>query len=228
MYMQSEAQWKSGKSRKAIQGQASKDSVSKMRNAVPVIGGVFPSYKLKESLFGNGAVIQRVKFSDTTWAPEGEEGENAPFNEDQQAMIYNGLDKACTQLGNAMGFLDSQLGMEKVSHRLGLQLLCDALCDMLDVLRDNDLTIFPFKDSTSYGQSMEKRREISINILNHKKVNDVAKTLLHESFHIIGGCHGVTEIGDSHCRDVALSLIKGKRTIRSMNADSVAQFVMEC
>ena len=54
---------------------------------------------------------------------------------------------------------------------------------------------------------MEKRREISINILNHKKVNDVAKTLLHESFHIIGGCHGVTEIGDSHCRDVALSLI---------------------
>ena len=95
-------------------------------------------------------------------------------------------------------------------------------------MRDDVLRIFPLKECTSYGSSMEKRREISINILNHKKVNDVAKTLLHESFHIIGGCHGVTEIGDSHCRDVALSLIKGKRTIRSMNADSVAQFVMEC
>lgn len=228
MYMQSEAQWKSGKSRKAIQGQASKDSVSKRRNAVPVIGGVFPSYKLKDALFGNGAVIQRVKFSDTTWAPEGEEGENAPFTLAEKKMMEEGLQKARGQLGKAKRYLWIRLGQETPRYLLGINLICDALDKVYEVLSDEKLEIFPITNPGIYGQAAIGAKEISINISNHSNDNDVAKTLLHETFHIIGGGYKYTEFGDSGSKDSALSNIKGKKSIDAMNADSFAQFVMKC
>ncbi|MCM1102513.1 MAG: hypothetical protein NC409_00230 [Clostridium sp.] len=116
--------------------------------------------------------------------------------------------------------------------------LKDAIEKIIKVLLSPKLEIYPLNKKW-LGQAQEGYNQISINMaLLHKcdvQQNDllfsIAKTLIHEAFHIIGGCVK-GESNDDVCegdmsKEVALKKIEDK-AISSIDADFFAQFVMMC
>ncbi len=97
------------------------------------------------------------------------------------------------------------------------------------VLTDPDLEIYYLNDPGFLALSTPSGpRQISLNVSVHTNVNDIAKSLIHECFHI--ACKGKTEEETSCDKDItgALADINKRRKNITINPDSFAQFVMLC
>lgn len=139
---------------------------------------------------------------------------------------YQGKLNAALQV--AVSHLDNALNDSLVANNTIIQ---GAIQGVKNVLNDQDLEIYPLTGGY-YGQAQERHNQISINMdLLHNNAYALAKTLIHEAFHIIGGCQGRTmdsTCDDSMSKDAAFSYIHRKRGISTMVADYFAQFVMQC
>lgn len=100
------------------------------------------------------------------------------------------------------------------------------------------LQIYPMCIAGTYGLSGYNEYAISINInLLNGKVEQMAKTLIHEVFHIIGGCWNVDSDTGEHTpkaetRSTSKNIsylyqqLNGAK-LEDMNADTFAQYVMQ-
>ncbi len=136
-------------------------------------------------------------------------------------------------IGIALFHLERALTEENVKKNSTIK---DAIEKVMEVLQNNGLEIYPL-DKKWYGQAQAGYNQISLNVfLSHKNKRDflysIAKTLIHEAFHIIGGCKE-GQSNDSICldrvsKDGAFKKIASRDNIESMEADDFAQFVMKC
>ena len=177
------------------------------------------------------APIQTVKFANHeyykdsgtyTWTPE------------DQNQITDAINNALTHLNNAHNYI--------INSRPDLTIIDNAIIAVYNVLTDENLTIFPLSNRCrSYGLSAKGACEISISLIHNKTLFDFSKTLIHEAFHIIGGCMeyknnptdkrmidpDITCENDMEQID-ALQYIMPHENIIKMSADHFAQFVMKC
>lgn len=98
------------------------------------------------------------------------------------------------------------------------------------VLTCPSLEIYKLDDSDNLALSSPKGpRQISLNIVAHSRdVNNIAKTLIHECFHIACGGLIKEETSCTESNEGALAEITGKTSSDEINPDSFAQFVMTC
>jgi len=107
-----------------------------------------------------------------------------------------------------------------------------AIEEVIKVLKAQDLKIYPLDEEECCGMAMSGENAISINIeLLSGNSFGIAKTLIHEAFHIIGGCDN--EEFDNSCSNFlekyeAWKLIGVLKTKDKMCADAFAQFIMRC
>lgn len=151
---------------------------------------------------------------------EWEEGEEKAFWDTVDA----GLAMAVDQLGKEIRKSSPESGHAKA---------------VSDVLTDEKLKIYPMVDSGRVGQSAYGKKEISleVNALN-ENVFEMAKTLIHEAFHIVGGCWQIDKSGsyvydsnlDVGCTSqnahwIYKTYLQGKERI-NIRADAFAQYIM--
>lgn len=110
---------------------------------------------------------------------------------------------------------------------------------VLDILNDDNLKIYPMVGGGRVGQAAYQERAISLEVnslINNE--HEMAKTLIHEAFHIIGGCWKIDEKGnrvyneklDVECKakglyDIYYREFRGKELICT-KADAFAQYIM--
>lgn len=109
---------------------------------------------------------------------------------------------------------------------------------VLNVLNSDELQIYPMLIAHTYGLSGYNEYAISLNInLLNKKNEQMAKTLIHEAFHIIGGCWIVDPVTGNHTpkaetRSISTNVnylyrqLNGA-ALEDINADTFAQYVMQ-
>lgn len=110
---------------------------------------------------------------------------------------------------------------------------------MYNILNDDNLKIFPMVKPGYDALSACGILEISLEINALNKYNEkMAKTLIHEAFHIMGGCFKVvkgklkydprldTEEKSEDVGEIRQHLIRNSANILRIKADSVAQYMM--
>ena len=131
-----------------------------------------------------------------------------------------------------------ELALEKLNKALSDQcindniVIKDAIESVIGIFTDEELEIFPLFENY-YGQARQGFKQISINMeLLQDKPFALAKTLIHEAFHIIGGCKKGKSLdlicADHTTKEAAFANICRKRSRETMDADFFAQFVMQC
>lgn len=133
----------------------------------------------------------------------------------------------------ALNCLNSALNENDVQDN---DIIKKAIINVIKILQDPKLEIYPLKEKC-YGKSAAGSKQISINVALARKTEEIsgllyslAKTLIHESFHIIGGCTSDSKdksCSDSVTKEDAFDFIS-KKDIKDMAADYFAQFVMQC
>lgn len=175
--------------------------------------------------------IQMVRFADHEYKKT--PGTYTWTHEDQ-ARINTAIANALTHLCNAHNYV--------ISNGSSLAIIANAIKAVYNVLSNDTLSIFPLSNrSSSYGLSAKGACEISISLIHNCTLFDFSKTLIHEAFHIIGGCmkykNNPTDKRmidpDITCEDDmeqidALKYIMPHDDIIKMSADHFAQFVMKC
>ncbi len=116
-----------------------------------------------------------------------------------------------------------------------------AITGVIDVLAEEKepLYIYPLFKRSCFGEAAEGKHEISLTVSRQMSDFELQKTLIHEAFHIIGGCQEYkdetgewVETPDDPCDDNlkgsdALGFIRVHNNIRDMSADHFAQFIMK-
>ena len=108
------------------------------------------------------------------------------------------------------------------------------------ILNSRDLVIYPMVSKDRDGQSAYDKWEISLDVNKlNKDIDRMAKTLIHEAFHIIGGCFKM--VNGQHVYNAALDTANDSESIDDMyqemsdarfklidvRADTFAQYVMK-
>lgn len=114
------------------------------------------------------------------------------------------------------------------------KIIIDAIRNVINILEAQNLEIYPFFGKSD-GLAKIDEYKISIRttlITQEKNLYRLEKTLIHEAFHIIGGCVK-GESNDSICeenvdKDGAFEKIVSKESIGQMEADDFAHFIMRC
>ncbi len=157
--------------------------------------------------------------------------------EDAKNNIRCGILGALADLNKAGEYLQRKQNQNRTNKRATRSnfpipgYLPDAVRKVANVLSSEGLVVFPLVDGSAYGKSAKGPYEISININITADTFNLKKTLIHEAFHIIGGC---TDEGcDTTCpndmeRDTAFEEICCKESIETVSADCFAQFVIRC
>lgn len=154
--------------------------------------------------------------------------------------INRALMDAITHLEGAINYLNDLISHTKQESKRKSEdkiekynTVLNVVQKVRDVLQNGGLQIFPL-EAKCYGLSQKGPRQISINVALHRENSNLlyslAKTLIHESFHIIGGCTSNkrdTSCNDSLKKEEALKSIYLEE-IKNMAADYFAQFVMQC
>ncbi len=141
--------------------------------------------------------------------------------------VTNGITLAIRQLDRVM---EAWIQESVPNHPLAIYAQ-----SIKEVLEDDDLWIYPLNMTGYYGMSSYNKRAISVSI-NIRTEESMAKTLIHEGFHIIGGCWEITPDGKHEPRkdetsDTATRIdhlydkMAGK-DITDINADTFAQYAM--
>lgn len=145
---------------------------------------------------------------------------NAPGISDEQkdkfnTLVQGGLNIATQLLNNVMN---------NMSYNDQIK---DYAKDVAEVLSDGNLEIYPMNKAGILGQAAMGLHQISLNVNLIKGETEMAKTLIHEAFHIIGGC---IDIEEKECRSYnfnnILKKMKKEKNIAYIQADDFAQFVM--
>lgn len=111
---------------------------------------------------------------------------------------------------------------------------------ILQVLQNQDLEIYPIVNQNIFGQSEYNKMKISleVNLLNGD-VEQMAKTLIHEAFHIIGGCFKIengnhvydenldTPNNSTNIPEMYQEMSQNSSNILNVRADTVAQYIMQ-
>lgn len=138
-------------------------------------------------------------------------------------------------ISEAIKHLDNALNDEKVGKNWVIK---KAVQDVKEILENPKLEIYPFFGKSD-GLAEQKKEQISISttlivgaLNSNEKLYRLEKTLIHEAFHIIGGCTK-DESNDLICKDdveknIAFKKIESKSNIKEMEADDFAQFIMQC
>lgn len=210
-----------GTVRKASSDRINRRESSQSRKNIPPISRALSS----------STPIQVVRFADHeynktlgtyTWTHE------------DQVRINTAIANALTHLCNAHNYV--------ISSRSNLAIIDNAIKAVYNVLSNDTLSIFPLlNDEDSFGMASKGACEISISLKHNRTSFNFSKTLIHEAFHIIGGCWDIVdeegnvleEVPDEKChgrtgRDSALKTLLQQGDIRRMSADHFAQFVMKC
>lgn len=117
--------------------------------------------------------------------------------------------------------------------------VCKYAKAVLDVLSDDQLEIYPLFYKGRLGQSSYGTKAISLAVNDLKgNVHETAKTLIHEAFHIAGGCWKITKKG-RHLYDSKLDIVCKAKTHKYLHnkylknkvmarvpADAFAQYIM--
>lgn len=147
-------------------------------------------------------------------------GDFCEVTQKEREDIMNAICRAKAKLKKALS--DSLLN--------GYECIKKAISEVLDVFEKKPLIIYPLKSDDTLGKAAKEDYKISINIEKlHGKIVILTKTLIHEAFHIIGGCTGDNDIpcDNGMSKRDAFAEIKDC-SIADMNADVFAQFVMKC
>lgn len=165
-------------------------------------------------------------------------GDEIEWNDDQEKeQFWNTVDR---------GLELAQEKLKKVKEIKGF--LGTYATFVLAILSCSDLEIYPMTDDDGtgiYGQSAFAQVQISLEVNRHKgNPWETAKTLIHEGFHIYGGCWKINDApdrspGDPHlvydqqldteCNSNDMDEIYGELAGRDklrVRADAFAQFVM--
>lgn len=138
-------------------------------------------------------------------------------------------------ISEAIKHLDNALNDEKVAKH---PVIKKAVQDVKVILENPKLEIYPFLGNSD-GLAEQNKEQISISttliagaLNSNEKLYRLEKTLIHEAFHIIGGCTE-DESKDLICEDnveknIAFEKIVSKKRIQQMEADDFAQFIMQC
>lgn len=168
--------------------------------------------------------IQMLKFMDRPYFAE-EGSPTYSWATKDKEMIESAKTTAISHLEAA------QAGLASLPENSFKRIMEPAIKNVKEILGDQNLEIYPLTGD-SYGMAQRGSRQISINIVRlRNNLNTLAKTLIHESFHIIGGC--TSEDYDIICDG---NLSKGKAyeeiskvsDISVMPADYFAQYIMKC
>lgn len=180
---------------------------------------------------------------------------------DHQGTIHewskNDINRMNRAIKNAITHLDkAEKFLEEENSCNMYDIIIDAVRRVRSVLagEDGELSIFPLPLSyqkerknkedeyvVCYGMSLKDKHEMSICIELHESDSKLSKTLIHEAFHIIGGCMPYKKTltskklfdPDLLCSDdveqnAALTSIQRYKDIIKIPADLFAQFVMRC
>lgn len=169
------------------------------------------------------------------------------WSKDDIEDINRALADAIIHLDRAIEYLDGEIISSDTKKNSEAKIkkykiILDAVQQVRGVLQGTKtLQIFPYNDEESYAKAQQGYHQISINmnfLKAHENKSDnkasyfyaLAKTFIHEAFHIIGGCLKGADgsCGDSVSKEVALNNIYRKESIKTMQADDFAQFVMQC
>lgn len=189
-----------------------------------------PMHPISRAL-SSSTPIQMVRFADHEYKKT--PGTYTWTHEDQ-ARINTAIANALTHLVNAHNYV--------INSRSNLAIIDNAIKAVYNVLSNDTLSIFPLSNrNSSYGVSAKGACEISISLKHNRTPFDFSKTLVHEAFHIIGGCmkykNNQTDKrmidSDITCEDDmeqidALKYIMPHDDIIKIPADLFAQFVMKC
>ncbi len=150
------------------------------------------------------------------------------WKESYKVIIQSARMIAITQLGKA-------LSNNLISNK---SVIKTAIEDVKDKLENKIFKIYPLIGCATDARAMAGKDEISIRttliwsiVGGEEKSFRLAKTLIHETFHIIGGCDNNNAdelIEDSTDQATAFLKISDCETIENMCADAFAQFVMMC
>ena len=165
-------------------------------------------------------------------------GDEIAWDDDQEKeQFWNTVDR---------GLALAQEKLKKVKEIKGF--LGTYATFVLAILSSSDLEIYPMTDDEGtgmYGQSAFAQAQISLEVNKHNGDSwETAKTLIHEGFHIYGGCWKINDDpdrspGDPHlvydlqldteCNSNDMDEIYGELAGRDklrVRADAFAQFVM--
>ncbi len=172
---------------------------------------VVQMYEPQESPFEQNTVIE--------WKNEGEKNE-----------FWDTVDK---------GLILAVEQLEKVIAQQENKCLKKYALEVKGILAYDKLKIYPMTNAGIYGKSSYFVNEISLNVnLLKRKDLEMAKTLIHEAFHIIGGCWRIDPISGHHDYDANLDTpcnLKDideiyseiqDRNLENIRADAFAQYVM--
>ncbi|MCC8186741.1 MAG: hypothetical protein LIP08_04315 [Bacteroides sp.] len=120
--------------------------------------------------------------------------------------------------------------LDKAENYMGISdIIKSCISSVRAVLTDPDLEIYYLDVKNFFALSTPSGpRQISLNLSIHKDEKDIAKSLIHECFHI--ACQGKIQ-GETSCsKNIkgALTDINKRRKTTTINPDSFAQFVMSC
>ena len=191
---------------------------------------------ISEDCPGDGGIIQMYKFMEQPHPQTGETDFCWDSDDERKTFMSNlseGMESAIFSL--ILFNMEVSLSEKKDVHMLRL---AEYAREVQKVLADKDLEIYPMCDSDLLGLSQYNVNQISINVNKHEDPEEIAKTLIHEAFHIIGGCfdlvsgpNGVERVPkeEQACNassSVILRSIKGLPK-EKINADTFAQLIMQ-
>lgn len=159
------------------------------------------------------SLMQCVKFNNSIFAT----GDRSPWGSKQKADVNVAIATGSTLLNDALSATADPIILQ-----------CIPL--VKNVLDDTDLEIFKLTDPSFLAFSVPRGpHQISLNInLHNGNIQEIAKTLIHECFHIAcGGISGPTEewTCNKNKADSLLEII-GKASSDEINPDSFAQFIV--
>ena len=189
-----------------------------------------PQIIQKQDKDESGNIIQLYQPMDTTYGNEEIEWDDA----NEKTSFWDTVDKG---FANARQHLNNTIQARKNKGNPDAPLAQYAQA-VLNVLNSDTLQIYPMCITDTYGLSGYNEYAISINInLLNGKVEQMAKTLIHEAFHIIGGCWIVdsdtgkytpkTETPEDSINIPYLYDQLNDKELKDMNADTFAQYVMQ-
>lgn len=184
----------------------------------------------EQSKYQSDNIIQLYTANNTTYSGEEIEWSNEEEKTEFWKTVADGFTNARQHLNNTM-----QAWKDEGNPDAPLAQYAQAV---LNVLNSDTLQIYPMCIAGTYGLSGYNEYAISINInLLNGKVEQMAKTLIHEAFHIIGGCWAVDPTTNvrtpkTETRSTSKNIsylyqqLNGAK-LEDMNADTFAQYVMQ-
>lgn len=184
----------------------------------------------EQAEYQSGNAVQLYTANDQTYTGETIMWDDEDEKTDFWSTVDNGLTLAKQHLNNTI-----QAWQDEGDPNASLAQYAQRV---LNILNSEELQIYPMRIKHTYGLSGYDEKAISLNIdMLMNKTEQMAKTLLHEAFHIIGGCWIVDPITNAHTpRDETRSTSKRisylydqlkEKTLESINADTFAQYVMQ-